>query len=131
MAVTGRKRTLFLSLFDHFFRVCTVITLSINKPYSSKLIFSNSYLCTNCIPTFGLKVKSIIVGELIELSQLKTEQCLFSICDCHTYDTCTEHYMTTCTSIVTMLIQNTGCVCGICRENHFIKLRHAAFHSTL
>ena len=31
VAVTGRKRTLFLSRFDHFFRLCTVIILSINK----------------------------------------------------------------------------------------------------
>ena len=42
VAVTGKKRTLFLSLFDHFFQCCNVLTTSVSIPKSPNLVFSNS-----------------------------------------------------------------------------------------
>ena len=58
MAVAGRNGTLFLSLFDHYFTVYTVITSLINIPENSNLIFSNSYLLKLMFTNFwpeGLK----------------------------------------------------------------------------
>ena len=65
VAVTRRQRTLFLSLFDYFFRLCNVITPSVSVPESSNLIFNNSYLSTKSVPNSGLKLQSILVGYLI------------------------------------------------------------------
>ena len=66
VAVTDRKRTLFLSCFDHlFFLLYNVITLSVSVPESSKLIFSNSYLSAKSIPNSDLKLQSILTGDLL------------------------------------------------------------------
>ena len=64
VAVTGRKRTLFLSYFDHFFQLCNNITLSIVVPESSNLISSNSYLSAKSIPNSGLKLQSMLAADL-------------------------------------------------------------------
>ena len=68
VAVTGRKRRLFLSLFYHFFLVHTIVTQSVSFPESSNLISSNSYVSDRGLSSFGLYSQSIPLGELIELS---------------------------------------------------------------
>ena len=42
VAVAGRNGTLFLSLFDYYFHVYTLITLLLNIPESSNLSFNNT-----------------------------------------------------------------------------------------
>ena len=65
VAVAGRKGTLFLSLFDHFFRLCTVITWTIGNVGGCKLTSNNFNLSTKGLPGLGLKCQSICAGHLI------------------------------------------------------------------
>ena len=54
VAVAGRKGTLFLSLFDHFFRLRTVITWTIGNVWGCKLTSNNFNLSIKRLPALGL-----------------------------------------------------------------------------
>ena len=57
VAATGRKCTLFPSIFNHFYRICNYY-----KQHSKlKMNYSIFYRSTNSLPTFGLLLQSIVV----------------------------------------------------------------------
>ena len=66
-----QKTNIIPIIFDHFFTLCNYKSIIEDK--SSKLVFSTSNLSPNNKVRFGLQFLSIVIGDLIELSQVKTE----------------------------------------------------------
>ena len=97
VAVTGRKWTLFLSLFDHFFEfTCTAVTQSLSLPKSSKLIFSHLHLSARCkwppILSWGTTSKATkLVLWFFDLYRMM---------------------LGTCTSFISILMHSLCCLCS-------------------
>ena len=72
VAVTGRKCTLFLLLFDHFFLVyMSVFLLYKNFLESSNFVISSPNQSARSVPTLGFNCPRTAVGELSQLKKRK------------------------------------------------------------